>query len=106
MKRNGAKAVGLGCALFAAELRLLAEDGAPSPKLLPVDIRPGEWSPAGTSSPPTVWLPAVKAQPQVRMTLPPSMPAPPGTVQAGGLPRESAPVITPVSAPVTASIAG
>src|SRR5205823_768689 len=66
MKRTGAKAVGLGFALFAAEARLLADDwqvvggAAPAPKLLPVEIRPGEWSPAGSSAPPTVWLSAVK----------------------------------------------
>src|SRR5205807_4575526 len=57
MKRSRVKAVGLGLALFAAELRALADDGRAegtppvAPKLLPVEMRPGDWSPLGTSSP-------------------------------------------------------
>src|SRR5262249_18788085 len=66
MKRSRAKAVGLGLALLAGELRAADGDWRPeggptaaaAPSLLPREMQPDQWVPAGAGDPGTVWLPA------------------------------------------------
>ena len=125
MKRNRAKAVALGLALFGGRLGAAEPDGAParpvagSPGLLPAAMRADTWTPAGD---PAVWLPArepatrpavvVAAPPIVQpAAMPPLQPAalvpapptiPPAAEPTG--PRDAAPPLLSGPLPVVPAI--
>lgn len=94
MNRTRARTVALGLAFVAGELRAAADDPAfvqpaaafatPAPRLLPAEMRRGEWATAGSNDPATVWFPARDRVPPVVVrpdvapdqgTVPPLIPA-------------------------------
>jgi hypothetical protein len=92
MKRTRTKAVGLGLALLAGQLRAAGADNGVSagpPALLPQNVRTGPWTAAPTADTNLIWLPSRK-------------PIPPGSPPIATTPAPLAIPLVPLVAPVEA----
>jgi hypothetical protein len=92
MKRTRTKAVGLGLALLAGQLRAVGADDAPAgpPALLPQNVRTSPWTAAPAADTNLIWLPSRKAAPPGSPVADTPAPRPAPAIPTEGGPRTAA----------------